>query len=75
LMDLTISARDAAEGITVDVPTLKGDKRLRIPGGVRDGQLVRIGGAGIRPQGMLWHRGDQFVIVHIAPLEDRDAAL
>jgi DnaJ-class molecular chaperone len=47
----------------VEVPTLRGPKRLRVPPGTADLAVLRIGGAGIRLPGA-WHRGDQFVVVH-----------
>lgn len=67
VMDLTLDADDAARGAAVAVPTIRGMKRLRIARGVRDGQTLRIARAGIRAPGHWWRRGDQIVIVHLAP--------
>ena len=64
IMDLPISAQEAARGMHVEVPTLRGPKRIRVPEGVMDKTIVRLGGAGLRLPGS-WHRGDQFVIVHV----------
>jgi molecular chaperone DnaJ len=66
LMDLPISAEDAAAGCSIEVPTLRGPKRLRIPARTQDHTLLRIGGAGLRPPGS-WHKGDQFVTVRVQP--------
>lgn len=70
LMDVTISPEEAAHGTNVEVPTLKGTKRLRIPAGTRDKAILRMGGIGVRLS-RLWHHGDQFVTVHIAPDGER----
>lgn len=70
LMDLTISADHAARGASVEVPTLRGTWRIRIPGGVREGKTVRIGGAGVRSPRAWWRRGSQYVTIHIAPPGD-----
>lgn len=64
LMDLPLGADQAAGGTQVEVPTLRGPRRLRVPSGTIDRAVLRIGGAGIRLPGA-WHRGDQFVIVHL----------
>lgn len=70
VMDLTISSDEAARGTSVEVPTLKGTRRLRIPAGVRDRAVLRIGGVGVRLPGM-WHRGDQFVTIHLGAQIER----
>jgi molecular chaperone DnaJ len=64
LMDLPVSADDATHGFSVEVPTLRGPKKLRVPANTTDGTVLRIKGAGIRLPGA-WHRGDQFVIVRV----------
>jgi molecular chaperone DnaJ len=64
LMDLPISTEDAESGCSVEVPTLRGPKRVRVPAHSKDRTLLRIGGAGLRPPGS-WHKGDQFVTVRI----------
>jgi molecular chaperone DnaJ len=64
LMELPISPEDASSGCSVEVPTLRGPKRVRVPAHTKDRTLLRIGGAGLRPPGS-WHKGDQFITVRI----------
>jgi molecular chaperone DnaJ len=74
LMMLPLSPHDAEAGCSIEVPTLRGPKRLRVPPRTADRTLLRISGAGIRPHGS-WHRGDQFVTVRIVagqPIEEPD---
>lgn len=66
LMELSITSEEARQGGAYEVPTLKGSKRLRVPANVKEGAILRIGGAGVRLPGS-WHRGDQFVTVHVVP--------
>jgi DnaJ-class molecular chaperone len=64
-MTLTLSADDAARGATVAVPTVTGDKRLRIRAGTKTCDVIRIKGAGLRA-GAGDARGDQLVEVAFA---------
>src|SRR6185312_16689323 len=64
IMDLPLSAAEAAEGCHLEVPTLRGPKRIRVHQGTADRAVVRLAGAGIRLPGS-WHKGDQFVIVRV----------
>jgi molecular chaperone DnaJ len=64
IMDLPLSASEAAEGCHLEVPTLRGPKRIRVHQGAVDRAVVRLAGAGIRLPGS-WHKGDQFVIVRV----------
>lgn len=66
LMNLPISPGEAETGCSVDVPTLRGPRKLIVPPRTADRTLFRIAGAGLRPHGS-WHKGDQFVTVIIAP--------
>jgi molecular chaperone DnaJ len=58
LLDLPISASEAANGATVSVPTLEGKVELRIPAGIGSGKRLRIRERGVpqRDGG----RGDQY---------------
>jgi molecular chaperone DnaJ len=71
LMSLPLSPADAELGCSIEVPTLRGPKRLRIPPHTMDRTLLRIGDAGIRPHGS-WRRGDQFVTVRIIGSQPRE---
>lgn len=62
--DLTISPDQAERGGRVDVPTLHGTARLRLPKGVAAGDAFVLRGRGLRLKGR-WRRGDQHVTVHI----------
>ena len=58
LLDLPISAAEAAQGATVSVPTLDGPVELRIPAGIGSGKRLRIKGRGVPQRDGA--RGDQF---------------
>lgn len=61
-----ISMVDAALGAEVDVPTLDGVVKLKIPAGTQHGRIFRLSGKGVpdvRRGGNV--RGDQFVAVQI----------
>lgn len=62
---LTISSEQAARGGDVDVPTLHGSRRLRLPRGVADGATFLMPRQGLRLKGR-WRRGDQHVTVRVA---------
>ncbi|HET7394873.1 MAG TPA: DnaJ C-terminal domain-containing protein [Gammaproteobacteria bacterium] len=63
-MDLPLAPWEAALGASVEVPTLGGAVRLKIPAGARAGQQFRLSGKGLpRPRGSV---GDLFAIVRIA---------
>jgi len=64
VMDLPLGSQEALEGGNVEVPTLRGPKRIRVQAGTQDRAVVRISGAGIRLPGS-WHKGDQFVVVRV----------
>ncbi len=73
LMSLPLSPQDAEHGCSIEVPTLRGPKRLRIPPRTADRSLLRIGGAGMRPHGS-WHRGDQFITVRITESQPNEGS-
>ena len=47
LLDLPVSASEAASGATVSVPTLDGRVEMRIPAGIVSGKRLRIKGRGV----------------------------
>ena len=66
LYGLLISAADAAEGATVDVPTLDGKERLWIPPGTQNGRVFRLEGKGA-PVVHSDKCGDEIVTIAIKP--------
>lgn len=64
LMDLYISFMEAINGTEVEVPTLTGSAKLKVPAGVNAGQILRMRDKGI-PELNGRGRGDQLVRVNI----------
>jgi molecular chaperone DnaJ len=52
-------------GGDIQVPTLHGDARLKIPAGTQNGKLFRLRGQGIQDQAHGHGKGDQHVMVNI----------
>jgi DnaJ-class molecular chaperone len=67
LLDLPISAAEAASGATVSVPTLEGKVELRIPAGIGSGKRLRIRERGVPQRD--GRRGDQYcrILVQLPP--------
>jgi molecular chaperone DnaJ len=64
LLDLDINVAQAALGAEVDIPTVDGPAKLKIPSGTQPGKVLRLRGKGVphlRGNG----RGDQLVIVNV----------
>ncbi|MEW6400965.1 MAG: molecular chaperone DnaJ [Chloroflexota bacterium] len=64
LLNLDINVAQAVLGAEVDVPTLDGDEKLKIPSGTQPGKVFHMKGKGVpflRRNG----RGDQLVIVNV----------
>jgi molecular chaperone DnaJ len=62
LCDVPISFVQAALGAEIDVPTLDGKVKMKIPAGTQSGKVFRLKGKGVRDvQG--YHQGDQHVRV------------
>ena len=65
-VELPISISQAALGAQVDVPTLDGKVKMRIPEGTQSGKTFRLRGKGIpRGEGASRSRGDQHVRVMV----------
>ncbi|HUL93188.1 MAG TPA: DnaJ C-terminal domain-containing protein [Burkholderiales bacterium] len=63
-LDLPLAPWEAVLGTTVEVPTLGGSVKLRVPAGTRAGQQLRLAGRGLpKPHS---GEGDLFAIVQIA---------
>ena len=56
--------RSAASGITLEIPTLEGKAKLKIPAGIQSSQVLRMRGKGF-PRMRGSSRGDQLVRVHV----------
>ncbi len=64
LLDLSINLAQATLGSEIDVPTLEGDDKLRIPAGTQPGRVFRMHGKGV-PHLKRSGRGDQLVAVSV----------
>lgn len=65
--EVPITIYDAVLGASVDVPTVTGNARMKIPAGTSGGQKFRIAGKGAPYVEQRGKRGDQYVIVKIVP--------
>jgi molecular chaperone DnaJ len=65
LLDLEINIAQAVLGSEVEVPSVDGDVRLKIPSGIQPGKVLRMRGKGV-PSLRGKDRGDQLVIVNVA---------
>jgi molecular chaperone DnaJ len=72
--DLHISFPDAVAGIQVEVPTIDGRAKIKIPAGTQSGKIFRLKGKGF-PAVNSYEKGDQLIQVnvwtpqHISPEE------
>lgn len=69
-LDLPVTIAEAALGATIEMPTLRGSKRLKIPAGTQGGQKIRIGGEGVQSRE---GDGDLYVHIQIAVPKNLDA--
>ena len=73
-IDVPISVAEAALGATVEVPTVRGRTRVRIPPGTAGGARLRLRGQGLAgPKGQA--PGDQYCVVRIVPPRKMDDRL
>jgi molecular chaperone DnaJ len=64
LLDLNINIAQATLGAEVEVPTVDGPTKLKIPAGIQPGKVLRMRGKGVphlRGNG----RGDQMIVVNV----------
>jgi len=54
----------ACLGTSLDVPTLEGDKRIKVPAGIQPGTKIRLKGCGVKPLGSNT-KGDLYVKVTV----------
>lgn len=64
LVEREIRYTDAALGTTIEVPTLEGSKRVKVPAGIQPGTKIRLKGFGIAHMGKT-SKGDLFVKVNV----------
>lgn len=62
--NLPISFPDAALGTQVEVPTIDGQAKIKIPAGTHSGKIFKLKGKGF-PEINGYHKGDQLVVVKI----------
>ncbi|MDP3394967.1 molecular chaperone DnaJ [Sediminibacterium sp.] len=62
--DLYISIPDAVFGTQVEVPTIDGRAKIKIPAGTQSGKIFRLKGKGF-PEVQGYHRGDQLINVNV----------
>ena len=59
---------DAAKGTTLEIPTLEGKAKLKIPAGIQSSQVLRMRGKGF-PRMRGSSRGDRLVRIHVETLK------
>lgn len=62
-VEIPITYTQAVLGSTIEIPTIHGDVKLKIPAGTQTGSKLRMKGKGIHPQEGF--KGDQIVIVNL----------
>jgi curved DNA-binding protein len=76
LLDLPITPSEAALGASVEIPTLEGKVKVRVPAHSQSGQRLRLSGRGLpRPAGGNGDLLAQLKIVTPATLSERERAL
>lgn len=65
--EIPITIFDAVLGASIEVPTLSGTAKMKVPPATSSGQKFRLGSKGAPILGKKGKRGDQYVIVKIVP--------
>jgi len=63
-VERTIPFSAACLGTSLDVPTLEGDKRIKVPAGIPPGTKIRLKGCGVKPLGSN-AKGDLYVKISV----------
>lgn len=63
-VDRQISFSSACLGTSLDVPTLEGDKRIKVAAGTQPGTKIRLKGCGLKPVGSNY-KGDLYVKISV----------
>jgi len=66
ILNLDINVAQAVLGAEINVPTLEGDEKLKIPAGTQPGKVFTMKGMGVPHVRSKNRRGDQLVIVNVA---------
>jgi len=66
ILNLDINVAQAVLGAEIDVPTIDGDEKLKIPSGTQPGKVFTMKGKGVPHVRNKNHRGNQKVIVNVA---------
>lgn len=77
IYELHIGFPDAAIGTSVDIPTLSGPVKIKIPPGTPSGKVFRLNGKGL-PSIQAYGKGDQLIYVNIwtpRKLSDEEKAI
>lgn len=77
IYDLFLNFADAALGTTVEVPSLGGKVKIKIPAGTQAGKIFRLKGKGL-PSVQAYGKGDQLIHVNIwtpKKLDDAEVAM
>lgn len=64
IYNLYLNFADAALGCNVEVPTVDGKAKIKVPAGTQAGKVLRLNGKGV-PSVNSYGKGDQLVIVNI----------
>tara|TARA_B100001079_G_scaffold94630_1_gene81134 strand:- start:1869 stop:2414 length:546 start_codon:yes stop_codon:yes gene_type:complete len=64
LLQVVISYSQAVFGEKIDIPTINGSAKLKIPSGIQPGQILRVRGKGFPMMGQS-NRGDQLVKIQV----------
>jgi len=64
IYDLYVNFADAALGTSIEVPTIDGKVKIKVPAGTQSGKLFRLKGKGL-PEIQSYGRGDQLINVSI----------
>lgn len=62
--DLHISFPDAAFGVSLEVPTIDGKAKIKVPAGTQSGKIFRLKGKGF-PHVNSYEKGDQLIHVNV----------
>ena len=77
LYDLNINIVDAAMGSSIEVPTIDGKAKVKIPAGTQSGKIFRLRGKGL-PALQSYGKGDQLIQVNVwtpQKLNDEEKAM